>query len=220
MAACSAATADVIFDNTTAYNTNLLTMGNGLEVGNEVTLGSGWYLTNFQFEYYSPNLTLNAALGVEVRFYRNDGPPAGGYPTPGSMFWDSGVFYNTPVGSIPGGTAYDFAYSSADLYTGSLLNLNTGLLGNKLPTDFTFTITFYNTIGNTIQLPLANNSAGTNYGTYWLYNNLSSQWSLLTNSVPANFIVRFEGVPEPTVLGFAAVGGALLLGASKLKRKG
>jgi hypothetical protein len=215
------ARAATIFDNTTAYNGNQFTLGNGQQVGNEVTLGSGWVLTNFQFEYYSPDSVLNSSLGVDVRFYLNNGAldPAG-YPMPNTLIYDSGWFYNT-FGGIPPG-ANDFSYSSSDLYSSPGYSLNTGLPGNVLPGDFTFSITFTNLGTNTIELPLANSTANTNYGTYWLYNNVSSQWALLTNNAtPANDLVIFQGTPtpEPSMLGLGAIGSLLLVGASKLKRK-
>ena len=50
-----AAGAATIFDDSSAYNTYSYQVVDGQQFGNEVTLGSGWYLTNFQFEYYSPN---------------------------------------------------------------------------------------------------------------------------------------------------------------------
>jgi hypothetical protein len=214
------ARAATIFDNTTAYNSHQFTLGNGQQIGNEVTLGSGWVLTNFQFEYYSPDSgPLNSSLGVDVRFYLNNGPldPAG-YPTPSTLIFDSGWFSNGNVGAgnIPTG-ANDLNYNSSDLST-----LVTGLPGNVLPGDFTYSITFTNLGSNTIELPLANSTAGTNYGTYWLYNNVSSQWALLTNNAtPANDLVIFQGTPtpEPSVIGLGAIGSLLLVGVSKLKRK-
>ena len=225
-----AAGAATIFDDSSAYNTYSYQVVDGQQFGNEVTLGSGWYLTNFQFEYYSPNSTLPANLGLDVRFYLNNGPLTGGvsgYPTPGTLIYDSGWFLNTVSGNIPGGSN-DISYASSDLYNASTspyttggVNLNTGLAGNVLPGDFTFSITFTNLGADTIYLPLANSTANTNYGTYWLYNNLSSQWSLLTNSQPANALVIFQGTPtpEPSMLGLGAVGSLLLVGVSKLKRK-
>ena len=64
---------------------------------------------------------------------------------------------------------------------------------------------------------LANNQTGISYGDYWV--NYGGNWTLMTNaSSAANFVVNFSGVPEPTTLGLAILGGALLLGA-KLRRK-
>jgi hypothetical protein len=210
--------ATVIFDNTSSYNGNLLRLSSGEEVGNEVTLGSGVTLTSFQFEYYSPDPVLNAALGVDVKFYANNGPLVNGYPTPAPLIYDSGWFYNT-LGGIPTG-AHDILYSSSDLYTTAAFNLSTGLPGNVLPSDFTYTITFSNVGTNNIYIPLANNTAGVNYGDYWY--NTGSGWSLLTNSVPANTLAVFNGtaVPEPSIVGIcSAAGCALIFGVRQLKQK-
>ena len=213
------ASADTILDNGPLYNGNQFTVNSGQPIGNEVTLGSGIFLTNFMFEYFTPDLSLNTSLGVDVRFYLNNGPTVGGYPTPGTLFYDSGFFFNT-LGNWPVG-AHDFSFASADLYSSSLpgaVNLNSGLPGNVLPSDFTYVITFVNLGANTIQIPLANDSPGATYGTYWLFD---TGWSLQTNNTAAaNFVVDFSGtVPEPSVLALSAIGGALLLGVNKLRRK-
>src|SRR5436309_13214284 len=70
-----------------------------LEVGDEILLaGTERYLTRFDFEYWgtntaSPgNLSFAGSVQARVRFYKNDGPLFNGYPTPGTMFYDSGVF--------------------------------------------------------------------------------------------------------------------------------
>jgi len=211
--------ASTIFNNGALYNGNQFTVNSGQPIGNQVTLGSGIFLTNFMFEYYTPDPSLNVNLGVDVRFYKNDGPVVGGYATPGSLFYDSGFFFNT-LGNWPVGSN-DISFASSDLYSSSLpgaFNLNSGLPGNVLPSDFTFVITFVNVGGNTVQLPLANNSAGVNYGTYWLFD---TGWALMTNNTTAaNFVVDFAGtVPEPSMFALSALGGALLLGANKLRRK-
>ena len=217
------AMADTIFDNTSAYNGNVFSMGNGQQVGNEVTLGTGWVLTNFQFEYYSPNdLAANTSLGVDVRFYLNNGAlDPSGYPTPSTLVYDSGWFFNT-LGGLYGGAAYDLNYTYSDLYSGALPVSYNMTVGSFLPGDFTYSITFTNQGSDSVYLPLANTTANTNYGTYWLYDNGASTWSLLTNTVPANALVIFQGTsatPEPSVFGLGALGAALCFGVSKLKRK-
>jgi len=209
-----AAQADVFFDNSLLYNGNQFVLTSGQPVGNEVTLGSGIYLTNFMFEYYSPNLTLNANLGVDVQFYLNNGALG----APGTLFYDSGWYFNNVAGNIPVGSN-DLSYAYADLYSSGLpgaFNMNPL---NPLPTDFTYVITFTNILGSeTIEIPLANNTSGVNSGNYWLYD--SGQWSLLaTNGIPANFVSEFAGTPEPSAYALVGVGGALLLGLNKLRRK-
>ncbi len=70
-----------------------------MEVGDEILLGgTARYLTNFAFEFWgtnsaSPdNLAFAGAVQARVRFYSNDGAPFHGYPTPGTVFYDSGWF--------------------------------------------------------------------------------------------------------------------------------
>jgi hypothetical protein len=204
-----------IYANSGSYNGNLLSLTNGQEVGNELTLGG--QLTSFAFEYNAPSV-LAANVGVDVRFYLNNGAPdlgwLGNYPSPGTLFFDSGWFYNTVAGNIQSGpapvtgdTAYNLTYSIA---TGDFTSLT-------LPGDFTMTVTWTNLTGSSqIQMPLANNTPGISTGNYWLNN--GGTFELLTNTVPANFLVDFE-VPEPSPLALTAIGGALLFGFNKLRRK-
>ena len=214
------ALATEIFQNGPRYNGNQFIVNNGQPIGNEIFLGAGWHLTNFMFEYYSPIATLNLSLGVDVRFYTNNGALSGGNPTPGTLFYDSGWFFNT-LGGIPTGTNFDLQYMNSDLYASSLpgaVNMPSTFL---LPGDFTYVITWTNLGATTIEMPLANNTPGTNFGTYWLEDNLATaHWTLLTNTVPANFVSEFAGtVPEPSVYAMSLIGGALLLGVNKLRRK-
>jgi len=63
------------------------------------------YLTNFSFEYYSPNSSFSGAVQAEVKFYQNTGTPVNGYNSPGSTpFYDSGWFSLVAPLSLPGGT--------------------------------------------------------------------------------------------------------------------
>src|SRR5262249_17229508 len=88
--------ADTIYDNS---KNDLLTRFNpgNFEVGDEIQLvRSARYLTNFAFEFWgenpnSPDL-FAGTVEARVRFYQNDGPEFHGYPTPGSVFYDSGWF--------------------------------------------------------------------------------------------------------------------------------
>ena len=215
------ALATTIYDDAAQYNTNQLQVANSLTIGNQISIANGvWNLTNFSIEYYTSNATLNAGVGVDVQFFKNDGPLTNGFASPGTLFFDSGWFYNTLANNLPGGGAHTINYNSTD-FTGSPVPLSTGLAGNKMPGTFTFAITFANLGTNTIDLPLANDQAGVSFGDYWLYNNLSSQWTLMTNAnTAANFVVDFSGVvPEPSILGLGALGGLMFFGAVRWKRK-
>jgi hypothetical protein len=146
---------------------------------------------------------------LDVRFYYNNGPLANGFLTPGTVFFDSGWFYNTGGtsilgGSSTGGLAHDINYDTSDFASGAQ---NGWAPSYPLTGNFTFTITWTNlNAANQIQMPLANNTPGISSGAYWLNNNGS--FELLTNAAPSNLLVEFDGqasaVPEPSTV-FAGV---------------
>lgn len=221
--------ADIIYDDFAIQNGYAFSMGNGQEIGNEISINPNlWSLTNFAIEYFTPNAILPPSVGIDARFYFNDGTPTNGYPSPGTVFYDSGWFYG-----LIGAALNPFevvTYNSSDLYGSSLpgsINMPNGFL---MSADFTFTITFTNLVGgNQIWLPLATNTppggsrsggglgpSGENqyisYGDYWLHD-ASGAWSLRsTNIAAANLVVNFSGTPEPSTAGLAALGGTFLLG--------
>lgn len=205
--------------NSTSWNKSLLQMTDGLEVGNEITItpGYNWSMNEFQIEYYAPD-TVADDVGVDLRFYLNNGASQISYTNPGSLFFDSGWTYNTG-GSLMSAGSHNLVYSSSDLASG----WQTGVVpGDFIPGDFTFTITFTNLDDSSvIDLPLANSQStltSTNYGDYWVNND--GNWELMTNSVPANFLVDITGqVPEPSTFGLAAIGSLALLGINRLRRK-
>src|ERR1039457_6921539 len=90
--------AAIIYDNGVIgvhrQNGSSFTMGNMQEIGNEITIGPNWSLTNFAIEYYTPDSTLAANVGIDVRFYLNSGTPTNGFATPAlTPFYDSGWFF-------------------------------------------------------------------------------------------------------------------------------
>jgi len=211
---------DTIYDSYSSYNGHAFSLANNQEIGSELNLNSSsWNLSSFSIEYYSPSATLASTVGVKVRFYLNDGAPSSGFASPGTLFYDSGWFYNTIAGSIPGNGFHSIFYTSSDLYNDSLINLPPGY---TLPTDFTFTVSFTGLDDdNMVEIPLADNVTGqpaTTFGDYW--SNSGGTWSLLNNAAPANFVGNFVGaVPEPSTYLLSAVGGVLLLGVNKLRKK-
>jgi len=209
---------DTIYDNYGNYNGNSFSMTTGLEIGNQIAVSPGiWTLTNFSIMYYTPSAILAPNVGIELRFYNNDGAPSNGFPTPGTMFYDSGWFYNTAFGGLPGTNGYPSGFHSVYYNTTDFLAYGPPIV---LPATFTFTITFTNLGGtNIIDLPLANNTPPISVGDYW--HNNGSGWTLATNAgSAANLVVDFSGtVPEPSTFGLAALGSALLLGVNKLRRK-
>jgi hypothetical protein len=208
--------ADTIYDSYGNANGYAFTLSNGQEIGNQITLTPNlWSLTNFTIEYYSPQLSFSSHVGIDVRFYYNDGPLTNGFSSPGTAFWDSGWFYNDALGGMPANGYQIVTYSDllGDFPT-------CGLLLNMPTANLTFTITFTNLdVSNVVSLPLANNTAGISYGDYWLNN--GGNWTLMTNNASgaANFVVSFAGVPEPGTVGLGLLGGTLLLGARRLRRK-
>jgi sugar lactone lactonase YvrE len=185
-------------------NGYLFSMGNGQQIGNEISVApSLWSLTNFSIEYYTPDATLSPSVGIDVQFYYNNGLITNGFPSPGTAFYDSGWFYG-----LPGGGYQVVSYASSDLYSGALpgsMNLPSGFL---MPGDFTFSITFTNlNPSNVIDLPLATNVLGTSYGDYWL-NDGTGIWTLRSTSVAdANLVVDFAGTPAPAGLAALDDGG-------------
>jgi hypothetical protein len=201
--AMGSARAAIIYDNAAGYNgSSFANISTGEEIGNEISLPTS-SLTSFEFEYYNPpGTTYNPNLGVDVRFYKNDGPTtANGYATPGTVFFDSGWSFGIPY--APSGL--DYIYNVSDFASGAQNGWGSG--GYSLPNNFTFTITWTNlNAADQIQLPLANNTPGISTGAYW-YNN-GGGFELLTNTAPSNLLVEFQGqssaVPEPSTV-FAGV---------------
>ncbi len=214
--------ADVVYDNFANYNGHVFTVNNGQQIGNEITLpgSTGLMLTNFAIEYYTPDATLAqgpTGVGIDVRFYYNDGPATNGFATPGTMFYDSGWFYNlmgnTGAGGNNGYNVVTYSSFTGDFPVGGLpLNLP----GNNL--TFTITFTGLNAF-NQVFLPLATNTPGISYGDYWMQNG-SGAWTLMsTNAADANLVVDFSATPEPSTVALVTLGGMALVGFNKLRRK-
>jgi hypothetical protein len=226
LASSAGVRADVLYQNTgTSLGTVLGGFNNGQQIGEEIWLGTlvPEYLTNFSFEYYSPDATWTGSpqganfIGAEIRFYENNGPLFNGYASPGTLFYDSGLlafpnpqWYN---GNSLSNTLTAI-FSLSDLQSppgGSALDSNF-----VLPTNFTFTITFSGLTGTeSVGLPNYNPpQSGTNYSDYWY--DSSGTWQLLTNASlgPVAFGAQFNGsptpTPEPTVLCLGALGGMAL----------
>jgi len=204
-----------IYNNSAGYNGGAFNVVDGQQIGTEITLDAQtWALTQFQIEYYAPILP-DSTVGFDVSIYKNNGPitgTSGGANTPGDLVYDGGLY----TGLLAPG-ANSITYTTGDF-------------GNLYLTgSYTFMISFHNTdnSGNMfgLQLPLADSpvgQVGTSYGDYWVNTGSvgSPVWSLLTaESGQANLVMNVEGTPEPSVMALSAVGGVLLLGVNKLRRK-
>ena len=103
------------------------------EVGNELLLaGPERYLQGFSYEFWSTNVTGSALfegtnVTVRLRFYANDGPEFNGYPTPGTLLYDSGGFW-LGMGTTPRAT---LIYDEFDLGVYALTPLVVALPSNS-----------------------------------------------------------------------------------------
>jgi len=217
--------AGTVYDNTTIDTGWLLMLTNNQVVGGEIfpdNLGAYPSLTDFSFEYYSPTYNWSGSVSADIKFYRNDGVTYSGYPTPGTLFYDTGWFDVLNPLAWTSGTSnrMTLAFGPSDLYTigNPLVAMNPAV---ALPSDFTVVYQFDGlTNGNMLGLPVFEPPAvGTNYGDYWVKDTFNN-WELVTNIAgPVAFGQQFIGdVPEPSMLGLGAL-GAMLLGGLFKRRK-
>jgi len=207
-------TGSLVYDNSTHYQNGWLY--SGFELGDEINLsGAVTYreLTGFNFEYYGVNFSGNER--ARVRFYMNDGAVGGsGYATPGTKFFDSGLFAVTEPGTADNRGTMNF--QPADFVTGVTLALT-----QPLPDSFTWTVQFYGVdtaggeqAGLSVYAPP---TVGSGFTDYWQQEGtaLNPDWKLLTNPFGAiDFGAQFYAVPEPStfalvLLGAGGLGGLL-----------
>ena len=203
----------VIFQNTQNDTTTTFTPGVA-EVGDEIVLGGPErWLTSFSFEYWgtASGASFAGPVQAQVRFYLNNGPLFNDYATPGTMFYDSGLFSvpspterNTFLFNIENG---DFA--ATGLYIPAISNL-------------TWSVQFQGMgLGDQVGLDIYSPpTVGTSASDYWQKN---GSWHLMTNTVAMNFAAQFEAqltpVPEPSSFAFFALGGlGLLAFINRLRR--
>jgi hypothetical protein len=212
-----AAQASSLYNDSTTDTGNSLTFVNGVTIGNEVNLGAGIntaLVTDFSFEIYSALATFAGAnVQMEAFLYKNDGPPFNTYPTPNTVYYDSGKFsLQTPQQST-GGTmdAVTLNFSGVNVIVGNDLTLAVVVTG----------LASADKVGVELFDPA---TTGSNHGDYW-YNNNGAGWALLTNSVPTDFGARINGTPNPApgaapdAASTAVLLGAGLSGLGFLRRK-
>ena len=215
------ATAGVLYDNTT-YDTGTVLgpFANGQTIGDEIFLSNNAKypaLTNFSFEYFSPDTSFFGTVSCEVQFFLNNGAPTNGFNAPGTIFYDSGAFpIQAPNSIYPGTNSAVLNFSLANLQ-GGVHPLSPSFL---MPSNFTVAITFtyssgFDAVGLNVFDPA---TVGTNYGDYWLNN--GGTWELLTNAnMPVAFAMQLNATPEPSVLAIGAVGAAVVAGFARRRRK-
>ncbi len=207
-ASCSPLLADTIFDNTQNASAFSARFTPGLlEVGNQISFSpyigqlgaSGYVITNFYFQAYTPNSSLTA----DVRFYKNDGPSG----APGTKIFDSGSF---TLGTTPN-TDFNINFDSTDFGGGLAYNNNSGL---------TWTVQFGDSQAQ-VDLYSPPPQAGGIFPDYW--QNDGSGWMLETNSAGTiNFGAQFQAtvVPEPSTMALWLFGGtALTVMMNRFRRK-
>ncbi|MBI5387106.1 MAG: HYR domain-containing protein [Verrucomicrobia bacterium] len=169
----------VVYDNSTHDLSSRFDPGTS-EVGNEIYLaGTARRLQDFSFEYWGTNLTgaadFDGPVTVRLRFYANDGVPFNGYPTPGTLLYDSG-----DAAIVPTSRAV-LLYGYNDLM-GGLVPLTTAV-----PNNFTWTVQFSGLGANDragVDL-YSPPTIGVTFTDYW--QRQPAGWQLFTNAVPADF---------------------------------
>ena len=196
----NAAQAEIAYQNTTGDLNTLLNPGT-FEVGDEILLAyGGGVITNFTFQYTA---SFSAARQAQLRFYQNDGPLMSGFSSPGTMFFDSGLF---SVGTGSHTLIFDTDFGA----------------GLVAPGNFTWSVQFFGlTGGDTAGLDLFNPvTVGNNYNDYW--DNNGTGWTLRqdTNAIPIpiNFAAQVEVIPEPSTVALGLFGCAMAWGLSRRKR--
>jgi hypothetical protein len=192
-----------IYNNAAGYNGYAFNVVDGQELGTEITLDSQtWALTKYQIQYNATSL--DTGVGFNIRIFANDNAGA-----PGNIVYDGGFYTGLAVGN------HTITYDNSDFG-----NLYLAPFGS-----YTFAISFNNLGSSVIQLPLANSPSGqpgTSYGDYWRNDGTygTPAWNLVSPSFgQANLLMNVEGTPEPSVMALSALGGVLLLGVNKLRRK-
>jgi hypothetical protein len=203
--------ATTIFNNSTNDLVKRFDPGT-TQVGDQIVLaGVDRMLTMFSFEYWGTNTASPSAftgpVKAEVRFYKNDGAEFNGYKSPGTKFYDSGLFNINPTERS---TLVFLA--GIDFPSGGLF----------IPTDnMTWSVEFTGmNLSDSVGLDLYSPpTVGQDYPDFWAYD--GANWLLMTNNnnIPINFGAMMNAVPEPSYAVLSLLGGlGLLLAVGKLRR--
>jgi hypothetical protein len=212
----------ILYQSTTVDTGTSMNFPNGATIGQQIWLGTTTpaYLTNFSFEYYSPNATFAGNVKMEVALYANNAPAGpSGYKAPGSVIYDSGLIPLLTPQFITGMNVATFDITYSDLLNGIGTGASPMPADLYLPTNFTFTVTFSGLgTGDSVGLEeFGYPTVGGNYGDYWYF---SGSWQLLTNGTPTTFGAQFMGAtPEPTVVAVGVLGATMIAGFIRRRRK-
>jgi hypothetical protein len=216
LAASVASYGTILYSDNTVDTGNSLSFTNGETLGQQLTINgfNALTLTNFSFELYSTNVAFSG-VNMDVTLLTNNGVAYNGYATPGTSFYDSGIFsLQSPVQTLGAGASVE--------------TLNFTGLSISMPTNFTlaFNISGLGVNTNIAVELFGTATVGVNNGDYWLNNpNVPGGYELYTNSTPVEFGAQFQGTgtpvptPEPSVICLGAAGMAALMGAIRLRRK-
>jgi hypothetical protein len=172
------------------------------EFGDQVFLsGSDRRITDFQFEYF---LSASGATAgnetAELFFHQNNGGTSG--IDPGTVLYRSGEFSLS--------TGFQTVAAQA--------------LSVALPSStFTWSVVFNGIeAGESAGLLLYNPpTVGSSFDDFW-QKNANGTWSTFlvdAGATPANFAARITAVPEPGTYALAVVGGLILAGYRRMKRR-
>jgi hypothetical protein len=187
------------------------------EEGNQIILAGSApsdLITSFSFQFDYTGSLSSPNASADVKFYANNGAPVNGYPSPGTVLFNSGVF---SIGGYTTGSTENFY--AADLGGGTGTGVVPGV-GVDVPQNFTWTVTFSGLQGGenaglALYYPPTVGSDALPNGDGWV--NLGS------GLVPANdsgnplefgAVFNSSAVPEPSMVALTAIGG-LLFGARK-----
>ena len=214
LAASVASYGTILYSDNTVDTGNSLGFTNGETLGQQLTINgfNALTLTNFSFELYSTNVAFSSAVMMDVTLLTNNGTLFNGYASPGTSFYDSGLFaLQSPLTTTAGA-------STVETLTFSGLSIS-------MPTNFTlaFSISGLGVNTNIAVELFGTATVGVNNGDYWLNNPNAGGYALYTNSTPVEFGAQFQGtgtvVPEPSVIYLGVAGMAALMGAVRLRRK-
>jgi hypothetical protein len=199
----------------------LLMQYDGQPVGTAISISGEAWLNQITLQYNAPSSFGGDNIGLQVSIYENTG--AGGTPA-ASAIWQN-TYYN-----IPDNGNYTLTIDSTDLSNplfGS--GTTTSVLGTYVTGTFTIAAAFYNVSTPNqlygIVIPLANNPSGypgVTQGDYWTFGLDHATWVSQQGPLgpqQANMLLDVQATPEPSSLALAAIGGVLILGANKLRRK-